>query len=167
MAHRPLPSQVRKSHNSVTPGYYLIIFISRLVMACEQSVISTSVFFWGSIFKLLFKTLDLCFDYNNWGLGYTLRYYYHGYRIINDFTFFRCMEESSKVEEDGGRKLAEANFNIGVALEKRGSLWLENTRVKNHFDYFRRLNCYQRVLNIKFGPRRHVCGTSWHWADNS
>jgi len=39
----------------------------------------------------------------------------------------RCMSESSKgydsaVEEDGGRKLAEANYNIGIALEKRGDL---------------------------------------------
>lgn len=32
------------------------------------------------------------------------------------------MLESECVEDDGGRKQAEANFNIGVALEKRGDM---------------------------------------------
>ena len=31
------------------------------------------------------------------------------------------MAQSHAVKEDDGRKQAEANFNIGIALEKRGN----------------------------------------------
>jgi len=41
--------------------------------------------------------------------------------LIDNF-HSQCMSESLRVAGDGGRKQAEANFNIGVALEKRGDL---------------------------------------------
>jgi len=41
---------------------------------------------------------------------------------LTDHFHQRCMAESVSVKDDDGRKQAEANFNIGIALEKRGDL---------------------------------------------
>ncbi len=38
---------------------------------------------------------------------------------LSDYFYYKCLETSLQVRGDGGRKEAEANFNLGIASEKK------------------------------------------------